>query len=84
MLAILVLVVTYTFALVPAAITMLVLKKLGWVSAWQFTVAGLVLAVLCNTLFVLYTHRHTWTSFDAFRSEFLETHQLLYVGPIVG
>jgi uncharacterized membrane protein YagU involved in acid resistance len=79
-----VLLFSYTFSLVPAALVLVTLKKLGWLKLWQFTAAGLVMAIICTSAFVLYAHTYARSSFDGFRQEFFELRHLLIVGPIAG
>jgi hypothetical protein len=83
-LAIAIAVVTYLFALVPAAVMMIVLKRLGCVGPLHFAVAGLAVALVCTAAFVLWGHSYTRTSFSAFAKEFSEVWPLLVIGPVVG
>jgi hypothetical protein len=76
--------VTYLFAVVPAAVMMVVLKRLGCVGPLHFAVAGSAAALLCTAAFVLWGHSYARTSLSAFINEFLELWPLFVIGPIVG
>ena len=42
----------YLFATAPAAITILVLRKLNWRRLWHFLMAGVLVAFVCTSVFV--------------------------------
>ena len=76
---------SYLFALIPAALVMLILKKLHLLKLRHFAVAGLAASVICASVFVLVTHPgYATESLTAFVSEFVGISPLLIIGPIVG
>ena len=48
----------YVFAAVPAAITIVVLRRLNWREFWHFTTAGVLVALVCTSVFV-------WSAYTA-------------------
>lgn len=42
----------YLFATVPAAVTLLVLRKLHWRRLWHFSLAGALVGLVCTATFV--------------------------------
>src|SRR5688572_30515977 len=62
---------SYLFALIPAAIVMLLLKRFRLTRVWHFAFAGFAAALICASIFVLLAYRgYTTRSLGAFVGEF--------------
>jgi hypothetical protein len=81
---VLVLTFSYTFALVPAAMMIGVLRLFGFVRVWHFAIAGFIAAVIGISAFLLFDNSSARSSFRSFQHAFYEFWPLLIIGPLVG